>query len=100
MFARGEFELGSQQGMTLPQSAVLLREGFSYALRVGADGKVTQVKVKTGRRSGDRIQILDGLRPEDRVVATGGGFLGDGDTVRVVDAQPAASSASAAAAAK
>ena len=100
MFARGEFELGNQQAMTLPQSAVLLREGFSYALRVGADSKVTQVKVKTGRRSGDRIQILDGLRPEDRVVATGGGFLGDGDTVRVVDAPPAASSASAAAAAK
>jgi len=100
MFARGEFEVGTQQGMTLPQSAVLLREGFSYVLRVGADNKVTQAKVKVGPRVGERIQILDGLRPEERVVATGGGFLGDGDTVRVVDALPAPGSASAAAAAK
>lgn len=99
MFARGEFEIGAQQGMTLPQSAVLLREGFSYVLRVGADNKVTLVKVKVGQRLGDRIQILGGVQPTDRVVATGGGFLGDGDTVRVVDALPVPAAASAAAAA-
>lgn len=99
MFARGEFEIGAQQGMTLPQSAVLLREGFSYVLRVGADSKVTLVKVKVGQRVGDRIQILGGVQPADRVVATGGGFLGDGDTVRVVDALPVPAAASAAAAA-
>ena len=97
MFARGEFEIGSQQGMTLPQSAVLLREGFSYVLRVGADNKVTLVKVKVGQRVGDRIQILGGVQPADRVVATGGGFLGDGDTVHVVDALPVPAAASAAA---
>jgi RND family efflux transporter MFP subunit len=97
MFARGEFEIGSQQGMTLPQSAVLLREGFSYVLRVGADNKVTQVKVKVGQRVGERIQILGGVQPADRVVATGGGFLGDGDTVHVVDALPVPAAASAAA---
>jgi RND family efflux transporter MFP subunit len=97
MFARGEFEIGSQQGMTLPQSAVLLREGFSYVLRVGADNKVTLVKVKVGQRVGERIQILGGVQPADRVVATGGGFLGDGDTVRVVDALPVPAAASAAA---
>lgn len=84
MFARGEFALGSGAAMTLPQSAVLLRDGFSYVLRVGADSKVSEVKVRTGRRSGDRIEILDGLAPDARVVETGGGFLGDGDTVRVV----------------
>ncbi|MBP6852385.1 MAG: efflux transporter periplasmic adaptor subunit, partial [Rhodoferax sp.] len=84
MFARGEFALGSGAAMTLPQSAVLLRDGFTYVLRVGADSKVSEVKVRTGRRSGDRIEILDGLAPDARVVETGGGFLGDGDTVRVV----------------
>lgn len=99
MFARGEFEIGAQQGMTLPQSAVLLREGFSYVLRVGADNKVTLVKVKVGQRVGERIQILGGVQPADRVVATGGGFLGDGDMVRVVDALPVPAAASAAAAA-
>ncbi|MBC7484827.1 MAG: efflux RND transporter periplasmic adaptor subunit [Rhizobacter sp.] len=104
MFARGEFEVGRGSGLTLPQSAVLLRDGFSYVLRVGADSKVSQVKVGVGRRVGDRIEVTTGLPADARVVAAGGGFLADGDTVRVVDAaavKPAAlAAASAASAAK
>ena len=84
MFARGEFDLGSGTALTLPQSAVQLRDGFSYVLRVGTDSKVSEVKVRVGRRSGDRVEVLDGLAPDARVVESGGGFLGDGDTVRVV----------------
>ena len=30
MFTRGEFDLGQRPALTLPQSAVLLREGFAY----------------------------------------------------------------------
>ena len=90
MFARGEFEVGNGAGLTLPQSAVLLRDGFSYVLRVGPDSRLTQLKVGTGRRVGDRIEITSGIDASVRVVAAGGGFLGDGDTVRVVaDAAPA-----------
>ena len=86
MFARGEFDVGSGSGLTLPQSAVLLRDGFSYVLRVGPDSKLTQLKVGVGRRLGDRIEITSGVEPATRVVAAGGGFHGAGDTVRVVDA--------------
>jgi RND family efflux transporter MFP subunit len=85
-FARGEFELGSGSALTLPQSAVVLRDGFSYVFLVGADNKVVQSKVDVGRRVGDRIEIVAGLPPSGRVVETGAGFLTDGDTVRVVDA--------------
>lgn len=86
MFARGDFEIGSGQALTLPQSAVMLRDGFSYVLRVGPDSKVTQAKVTVGRRSGDRVEITSGIDAAAKVVAAGGGFLGDGDTVRVVEA--------------
>jgi len=86
MFARGEFEVGSGSGLTLPQSAVLLRDGFSYVLRVGADAKLIEVKVKVGRRVGDRVEVTSGVDASTRVVASGGGFLADGDTVRVVAA--------------
>jgi RND family efflux transporter MFP subunit len=89
MFARGEFELGRAPALTLPQSAVLLREGFAYVFRVEPDSRVAQTKVSVGRRSGDRIEIVEGIGPDARVVAGGVGFLGDGDTVRVVD-MPAA----------
>ena len=96
MFARGEFDIGSSSALTLPQSAVQLRDGFSYVFRVGNDSKVTQVKIAVGRRVGDRIEVLSGLDPQARVVASGGGFLAEGDTVRVVDTPPAMAAASAA----
>lgn len=83
MFARGEFELGERAALTLPQSATLLREGFSYVMRVGDDSRVVQTRVTPGRRSGDRIEILQGLEAQDRVVAAGVAFLGDGDLVHV-----------------
>jgi HlyD family secretion protein len=85
MFARGEFELGKVTALTLPQSAVLMRDGFSYVYRVEPDNKVTQVKISVGRRVGDRVEVTGGLAPNARVVASGTGFLADGDVVRVVD---------------
>jgi len=93
MFARGEFELGSSSALTLPASAVQLREGFSYVFKVGADSKVTQAKIGVGRRVGDRVEVTGGLEPDARVVASGGGFLAENDTVRVVDAPVAPTSA-------
>jgi HlyD family secretion protein len=97
MFARGEFETGSSAALTLPQTAVLLRDGFSYVFRLGPDNKVTQTKVAVGRRVGERVEITGGLDANARVVATGGSFLADGDTVRVVEAPAAAAAVKAAA---
>ncbi|MEO5844197.1 MAG: efflux RND transporter periplasmic adaptor subunit [Caldimonas sp.] len=95
MFARGEFATGSASALTLPQSAVQLREGFSYVFRVGPDNKVTQAKIEVGRRVGDRIEVTGGLPADARVVAMGGGFLAEGDTVRIVDSPPAMSAGAA-----
>lgn len=88
MFARGEIELGSTTALTLPQSAVLLRDGFHVVLRVGADQRVQQAKVTVGRRAGDRIEITGGIDGAARVVASGSAFLADGDLVRVVASAP------------
>jgi RND family efflux transporter MFP subunit len=89
VFARGEFELGRAPAMTLPQSAVLLRDGFTYVFRLERENRVAQIKVGVGRRLGDQIEITSGIEPETRVVASGAGFLADGDVVRVVDTPPA-----------
>jgi len=98
MFARGEFEVGNASALTLPQSAVQLREGFSYVFKLGPDNRVTQTKIETGRRFGDRIEVTGGLGPDARVVAMGGGFLAEGDTARVVDSPAAMNGAGASAA--
>ena len=91
MFARGEFALGASDALVVPQQAVVVRDGFPYVFRVQGD-RVTQQKVRTGRRVGDRVEVLEGVAPEATIVARGAGFLNDGDLVQVV-AEPAAGSA-------
>lgn len=89
MFAQGEFYLGNSPALTIPQTALSLREGFSYVFRLGNQTQdqatVTQVKVQLGRRTGDYYEILSGVNPEDHIVASGAAFLTDGDSVRVVE---------------
>lgn len=97
MYARGEFELGATPALTVPQASVVVRDGFSYVYRVNPDNRVSQLKVQTGRLSGERVEITQGLSADTRLVASGGGFLNDGDLVRVVQAAPSAASAASAA---
>jgi RND family efflux transporter MFP subunit len=85
MFMRGEFDLGERPALTVPLRTVVMREAFNYVFRLEADGTVRQLKVTTGRRVGDRLELVEGLAGEAQVVATGAGFLNDGDRVRVVD---------------
>ena len=98
MFARGEFDLGTTPALTVPQAAVVVRDGFSYLYRVNPDSRVSQIKVQTGRLAGDQLEILGGLEGDTRVVAAGAGFLNDGDLVRVTEAPLAAATTPIAAA--
>ena len=85
MFARGEFQLAQSPALTLPQSALVLREGFAYVFRLEGEGRVAQTKVELGRRLGERVEIVSGLDAAARVVESGAGFLADGDAVKVVE---------------
>lgn len=82
MFVKGEFDLGQKLALTVPQTALLLRDGFSYVFTVNDKNRVTQQKVNVGRRLGDRVEILD-LAPNVKVVSSGTGFLADGDLVSI-----------------
>jgi RND family efflux transporter MFP subunit len=87
MFAKGKFELGKSIALTVSQQSVVLRDGFSYVFKVGSDNQVNQVKVKIGRRSGDRLEIQEGgVQIDDLLVTSGTGFLNDGDLVKVASA--------------
>jgi RND family efflux transporter MFP subunit len=88
MFAGGQFELGESSAMTVPQQAIAVRDGFAYVFRLNPDKRVSQVKVTTGRRLGERVEVVAGLPADALVVVSGAGFLNDGDLVRNVVAPP------------
>ncbi len=93
MFARGEFLLGQTNGLTVPQQALVTRDGFTFVFVVKPDNRVQQLKVQIGRRFSDRVEVRSGLTADTVIVAQGAGFLNDGDLVRITT--PAAAPASA-----
>ena len=89
MFARGDFEIGSSNALTVPQRALVVRDGFNYLFILSPDQRVSQLKVQTGRLAGDRVEVLAGLPLDARVVVDGAGFLAEGDLVRIGEASGA-----------
>ena len=104
MYLSGDVQLGDAPATTLPETAVFSRDGYDYVMVVAPQGRVRQTKVALGRRQGGLVEIMQGIGPNDAVVAVGAAFLSDGDLVRVVAPGAAASmpaaSAPAAAGAK
>ena len=83
MFARGAFDLGASTALTVPQRALVVRDGFNYLFRLGEGMRVSQLKVQTGRLAGERVEVVSGLPADARIVVNGAGFLNDGDLVRI-----------------
>lgn len=83
VFASGTIELESKPASTLPQSAIVLRDGRSYIYVLETGAKVASRAVTTGRRQGNRIEVLSGIEPNAQIVASGGAFLSEGARVTV-----------------
>jgi RND family efflux transporter MFP subunit len=87
MFASGTLQTGERKGWAVPQQAVVQRDGFAYVYVLAEGDKVQRLKVQTGRRQGERVEVTEGLGAQPaqaRVVVAGAGFLNDGDKVKVV----------------
>jgi HlyD family secretion protein len=83
-FAKGRFTLGQSQALTVPSTAIVVRDGNNFVFVVDAENKAAQRKVQTGRRVGERVELLNGLKADESVAVQGAGFLNDGDLVKVV----------------
>ena len=86
-FIQGHIVVGERSALTLPQTAVLMRDGFHFVMQIGQGGFVTTRKVAVGRQHEGRMEIVEGLDPNDQVIASGLAFLNDIDRVRVADAR-------------
>jgi RND family efflux transporter MFP subunit len=85
MFAQGKIFTGKTQALSLPQAAVIMRDGNYYVFEINPDNRVSQRSVKTGRREAGQVEILEGITETAKIAASGGAFLNEGDKVRVVD---------------
>jgi len=83
-FARGVFAIGQSEALTAPTPAIVVRDGNNFVFVVDADNKAAARQVQTGRRVGERVEIVEGLQAGERVAVQGAGFLNDGDLVKVV----------------
>ncbi len=70
------------RSLLVPESAVATRDGGSFVF-VLRDGSVERRAVTRGGRSGNRVEVVAGLRPGDEVVVTPPDSLADGAAVRV-----------------
>ncbi|PIL22136.1 hypothetical protein P775_01310 [Puniceibacterium antarcticum] len=84
----GVFKIGEREAVSVPSSSVVMQDGFSYVftLEDGETPTVSRVRVETGRRQDDRVEITSDLSVDARVVQSGGAFLSDGSVVRVATA--------------
>lgn len=83
MYAQGDFLLGQREALSVPQSALVLRDGFQHVFEMGADNHVVLRRVEVGQRAGEQIEIVSGLKADARIVERGGAFLNDGDLVSI-----------------
>ena len=72
------------KGLTVPASALQYDAQSKPNVLLVRGDKVEQREVKTGLRSGDVVEVVEGLDEGDLVVAKSGTFLRDGDSVRPV----------------
>lgn len=82
-FLRGEILVGKAEVPVVPTSCVVYK-GNRAIVYVVQDGKAKMAYVETGDRDGQSVEIISGIKIGDSVIDRGGGFLKDGDPVRVV----------------
>ncbi len=84
-YAEVHFVVPVDRGILIvPEQSLLFRaQGLQVAL-VDSAGKVRLQDVKVGLNLGQTVQITDGLKPTDRLIANPSDGLLDGETVKVV----------------
>src|SRR6185312_10852150 len=74
-----------QNQTVVPVAAVQRGAGSTFVFIVNPDKTVNQRSVKLGTQDGDKVAILEGLKPGDTVVVDGADRLRDGSEIAIPD---------------
>jgi len=80
-------ENAPRMGLSVPELAVVGEGEARFVYIVDGDGKARRRPVRTGARASGRIEILQGLRPGERVVTEGVVKVADGMQIRLAGAR-------------
>jgi membrane fusion protein (multidrug efflux system) len=78
-----------RMGLSVPELAVIGEGESRFVFTLDEEGKARRVPVRTGVRSDGRVEILEGLRPGQRVITEGVVKVADGMAVRLAGPQNA-----------
>jgi multidrug efflux pump subunit AcrA (membrane-fusion protein) len=81
LFGRARFPVGAREILAVPLGALVERGQLQSVFVVEADGVARMRLVKTGRRLGDRVEILSGLSEGEQIVVEGADRVSDGRRV-------------------
>jgi multidrug efflux pump subunit AcrA (membrane-fusion protein) len=85
MFLRGAIVINNQNSLTVPLKAVLPQsdgKGQVYVIQPDETVKATKVVLGEMLPQG-QIEIIEGLKPNERVVVKGAAYLNDGDRILI-----------------
>ncbi len=80
--ARGEILIEQAEGLSIPESALVTRDGNAFVFTLDGE-KARLTPVVPGARQRGRVEIRAGLQSQDRVIGAGAGFVKDGDLVKI-----------------
>src|SRR5271166_361033 len=84
MYGRAVIELEPpSQNLTIPSTCLIEQDSHGNgAVFVVRDGKVTRVKIRVGKDSGLRVEVLSGLTEDDQVIAQITPSISEGTVVK------------------
>ncbi len=88
MLIRATVQGQSREAVTVPEAAIVPR-GSETVVFVASDNKALEAKVRTGKRSGGTVEIVEGLDPGAKVVTAGNTRLTHGMAIQIVSPQAA-----------
>jgi multidrug efflux pump subunit AcrA (membrane-fusion protein) len=84
MYAEVEWVESRRSSLVIPLVSVVDRGGQKYVF-LAADGLAQMAPITIGAVVGDVIEVLSGLKGDERIITTGAGQLNDKDKIRIVE---------------
>ena len=85
MYLKAKIHARDVKGVSIPNDAVVYKDGVNFAWIVDENGKAKRKIVRLGIVGNDFTQILSGIELNDKVITEGVSKMNDGDKVLILE---------------